>query len=96
MDLEIFWCGVRVVSFPLGKAQVHQGYCINCRSYGPAVASVGNEDAGGSAIRQQLILFRVFPPPWAHSSRSTGPRRGAGERGGPVLICSIRPLVLTS
>ena len=51
MDLEIFWCGVRVVSFPLGKARVHQGYCINCRSYGPAVASVGNEDAGGSAIR---------------------------------------------
>jgi len=62
MDLEIFWCGVRVVSFPLGKDRVHQGYCINCRSYGPAVASVGNEDACGSAIRQQLILFRVFPP----------------------------------
>ena len=62
MDLKIFWCGVRVVSFPLGKDRVHQGYCINCRSYGPAVASVGNEDACGSAIRQQLILFRVCPP----------------------------------
>ena len=63
MHLDIFCCGVRVVSFPLGKDRVHQGYCINCRSYGPAVASVGNEDACGSAIRQQLILFRVFPPP---------------------------------
>ena len=59
MDLEIFGCGVRVVSFPLGKDRVHQGYCISCRSYGPAVASVGNVDACGSAIRQQLILSRV-------------------------------------
>ena len=82
MDLEIFGCGVRVVSFPLGKDRVHQGYCINCRSYGPAVASVGNVDACGSAIRQLLILFRVFPPPPVGAQQSfCGPK--ARRRGTP-------------
>jgi hypothetical protein len=78
MHLDIFCCGVRVVSFPLGKDRVHQGHCINCRSYGPVVAAIASVDTCGSAIRQQLILFRDFP----HSGRTEVIPRAQGAAPG--------------
>ena len=78
MHLDIFCCGVRVVSFPLGKDRVHQGHCINCRSYGPVVAAIASVDTCGSAIRQQLILSRDFP----HSGRTEVIPRAQGAAPG--------------
>ena len=83
MRLDIFCCGVRVVSFPFGKDRVHQGHCINCRSYGPVVAAIvvaaiASVDTCGSAIRQQLILFRDFP----HSGRTEVIPRAQGAAPG--------------
>ena len=51
MHLEIFCCGVRVVSFPLGKDRVHQGNCKIPVIYCSGVASVSSRRLRGNAAR---------------------------------------------